>query len=279
MHDAGDTLEILQRAGVNLVLSGHKHVPYAWRLEDLFVVNAGTVSSMRAARAHAALLQRGRDLRRTRSTSTAATRSTAARRSSASRTQTLAYEKHLPPAPGRPMTRAHAGAGRRRALSAGGARRARARRARTAEVVAALLLGGPEKLAGDARLRRAAGAAAAIARPADALVRRPAATAPTACSTYPTSRCWASDARMRLAAHAVAAGLAYARPRLRASGRRRWNGRRRATLAVIGTGKRIGKTAVSGARRPPAARGAAATWWSWRWAAAARPSRSWSTRG
>jgi hypothetical protein len=26
-----------------LVLSGHKHVPHAWRLEDLFVVNAGTV--------------------------------------------------------------------------------------------------------------------------------------------------------------------------------------------------------------------------------------------
>jgi 3',5'-cyclic AMP phosphodiesterase CpdA len=47
VHDAGDTLEVLQRAGVNLVLSGHKHVPYAWRLEDLFVVNAGTVSSLR----------------------------------------------------------------------------------------------------------------------------------------------------------------------------------------------------------------------------------------
>ena len=47
VHDAGDTLEVLQRARVNLVLSGHKHVPYAWRLEDLFVVNAGTVSSMR----------------------------------------------------------------------------------------------------------------------------------------------------------------------------------------------------------------------------------------
>jgi 3',5'-cyclic AMP phosphodiesterase CpdA len=47
VHDAGDTLEVLQRAKVNLVLSGHKHVPYAWRLEDLFVVNAGTVSSMR----------------------------------------------------------------------------------------------------------------------------------------------------------------------------------------------------------------------------------------
>jgi Icc protein len=47
VHDAGDALECLQRAGVNLVLSGHKHVPYAWKLEDLFIVNAGTVSSLR----------------------------------------------------------------------------------------------------------------------------------------------------------------------------------------------------------------------------------------
>jgi 3',5'-cyclic-AMP phosphodiesterase len=45
--DAGDALECLQRAGADLVLSGHKHVPYAWRLEDLFVVNAGTVSTLR----------------------------------------------------------------------------------------------------------------------------------------------------------------------------------------------------------------------------------------
>ena len=47
VHDAGDALECLQRAGVDLVLSGHKHVPYAWKLEDLFIVNAGTVSSSR----------------------------------------------------------------------------------------------------------------------------------------------------------------------------------------------------------------------------------------
>jgi 3',5'-cyclic-AMP phosphodiesterase len=47
VYDAGDALECLQRAGVDLVLSGHKHVPYAWRLEDLFVVNAGTVSTLR----------------------------------------------------------------------------------------------------------------------------------------------------------------------------------------------------------------------------------------
>ena len=47
VNDAGDTLECLQGAQVDLVLSGHKHVPYAWRLENLFVVNAGTVSSSR----------------------------------------------------------------------------------------------------------------------------------------------------------------------------------------------------------------------------------------
>jgi 3',5'-cyclic AMP phosphodiesterase CpdA len=47
VYDAGDALETLQSAGVHLVLSGHKHVPYAWRLESLFVVNAGTVSSLR----------------------------------------------------------------------------------------------------------------------------------------------------------------------------------------------------------------------------------------
>jgi Icc protein len=47
VYDAGDALEVLQHCGVNLVLSGHKHVPYAWRLENLFVVNAGTVSSLR----------------------------------------------------------------------------------------------------------------------------------------------------------------------------------------------------------------------------------------
>ncbi len=47
VYDAGDAIETLQRARVDLVLSGHKHVPYAWRLEDLFVVNAGTVSTLR----------------------------------------------------------------------------------------------------------------------------------------------------------------------------------------------------------------------------------------
>jgi 3',5'-cyclic-AMP phosphodiesterase len=47
VYDAGDLLEVLLRAEVNLVLCGHKHVPYAWKLEDMFVVSAGTVSSLR----------------------------------------------------------------------------------------------------------------------------------------------------------------------------------------------------------------------------------------
>jgi Icc protein len=47
VYDAGDALECLQRAKVQIVLSGHKHVPYAWRLENMFILNAGTVSSLR----------------------------------------------------------------------------------------------------------------------------------------------------------------------------------------------------------------------------------------
>ena len=47
VNDAGDTLECLQRASVDLVLAGHKHVPYAWKLENLFVVNAATTRPSR----------------------------------------------------------------------------------------------------------------------------------------------------------------------------------------------------------------------------------------
>lgn len=47
VYDAGDAIECLQRAGVDLVLCGHKHVPYAWCLENMFIINTGTVSSLR----------------------------------------------------------------------------------------------------------------------------------------------------------------------------------------------------------------------------------------
>lgn len=45
--DAGDLLEVLIEARVNLVLTGHKHVPWVWRLENMYVSTAGTVSSLR----------------------------------------------------------------------------------------------------------------------------------------------------------------------------------------------------------------------------------------
>ena len=45
--DAGDVLRSLVRGGVDLVLCGHRHRPWIWRVENLTVVNAGTVSSER----------------------------------------------------------------------------------------------------------------------------------------------------------------------------------------------------------------------------------------
>ncbi len=47
VDDAGDLLELLITNGVQLVLTGHKHVPYVWRLEDMYIANAGTCSSLR----------------------------------------------------------------------------------------------------------------------------------------------------------------------------------------------------------------------------------------
>jgi 3',5'-cyclic-AMP phosphodiesterase len=101
VHDAGDTLEVLQSAGVDLVLSGHKHVPYAWRLEDLFVVNAGTVSSLRlrgSTRPCYNVVEIGPENVEIYRRYPFHGRELIVRFSP----QTLAYEKHLPaPAPGR----------------------------------------------------------------------------------------------------------------------------------------------------------------------------------
>ena len=47
VYDAGDLLEILITSGVQLVLTGHNHVPYVWKLENLYIVNAGTCASLR----------------------------------------------------------------------------------------------------------------------------------------------------------------------------------------------------------------------------------------
>ncbi len=47
VYDAGDVLQVLLEVDVDLVLTGHKHVPFSWRLENFFIINAGTASSLR----------------------------------------------------------------------------------------------------------------------------------------------------------------------------------------------------------------------------------------
>src|SRR5215218_4364742 len=45
--DAGDVLTLLRRLGVDLVLSGHRHVPYVWPLAGMLIAHSGTVSTLR----------------------------------------------------------------------------------------------------------------------------------------------------------------------------------------------------------------------------------------
>jgi 3',5'-cyclic-AMP phosphodiesterase len=45
--DAGDVLALLAELDVDVVLSGHKHVPHVWLLGHVLLVNSGTVSSYR----------------------------------------------------------------------------------------------------------------------------------------------------------------------------------------------------------------------------------------
>lgn len=45
--DAGDLLKILIDQKVDIVLNGHKHVPYAWMLENMITLNSGTATTRR----------------------------------------------------------------------------------------------------------------------------------------------------------------------------------------------------------------------------------------
>ena len=45
--DAGDVLALLRRCRVDLVLSGHRHVPYVWPVAGMLLVHSGTVSTLR----------------------------------------------------------------------------------------------------------------------------------------------------------------------------------------------------------------------------------------
>jgi Icc protein len=45
--DAGDVLSLLRQAEVDIVLAGHRHVPYVWPVAGMFLVHSGTVSTLR----------------------------------------------------------------------------------------------------------------------------------------------------------------------------------------------------------------------------------------
>ncbi|WP_407380596.1 metallophosphoesterase family protein [Methanobrevibacter sp.] len=45
LSDAGDVLKTLTTHEVDLVLSGHKHVPNIWRINETIIVNAGSLCS------------------------------------------------------------------------------------------------------------------------------------------------------------------------------------------------------------------------------------------
>ena len=44
--DAGDVLSLLRQTGVDLVLAGHRHVPYVWPVAGMLLVHSGTVSTL-----------------------------------------------------------------------------------------------------------------------------------------------------------------------------------------------------------------------------------------
>ncbi len=47
LRDAGDVTAVLRDVGVDVVLAGHRHVPYAWNLSGVRVVHSGTAASER----------------------------------------------------------------------------------------------------------------------------------------------------------------------------------------------------------------------------------------
>lgn len=45
--DAGDVLKLCMELEMNFVLSGHKHLPWVWKLENTYFITAGTATSRR----------------------------------------------------------------------------------------------------------------------------------------------------------------------------------------------------------------------------------------
>lgn len=47
LRDAGDVMAILRELQVDMVLSGHRHVPYVWSISGVRIVHSGTASTYR----------------------------------------------------------------------------------------------------------------------------------------------------------------------------------------------------------------------------------------
>jgi 3',5'-cyclic-AMP phosphodiesterase len=47
LQDSGDVMAILRELKVDMVLSGHRHVPYVWSVSGVRIVHSGTASSLR----------------------------------------------------------------------------------------------------------------------------------------------------------------------------------------------------------------------------------------
>ena len=231
VYDAGDAIECLQRAGVRLVLSGHKHVPYVWRLEDLFVVNAGTVSSPRQ---HETLLQRHRD----RGAEGGRVAATSVPRPGAARFL-LAGHARVREVHRRDRGRGHGPHVRAVAIVDGEHYAAVVRHALAElpyEFAAAVLIGGEEKLRGgeDYGVPLVADVESAIA------AHRPAVVVDL--SDEPVL---GPHERLALVSRVLARGVPYVGADFRFDPPERVPFTE-PSIAVVGTGKRVGKTAVTG---------------------------------
>jgi len=47
LQDAGDVLKMAAKSGVNLILSGHKHIPWLWNFEQMKILTCSTTTSKR----------------------------------------------------------------------------------------------------------------------------------------------------------------------------------------------------------------------------------------
>ncbi len=266
VYDAGDVIECLLRAGVQLVLSGHKHVPVRLAAREPLrrQHRHGLVAAL--AGQHATLLQRDRDHRQPRRHLAPPSVPRAGAHHPVLDRHLRVREVHRPD-----RVRGDVALVRAVAVIDGEHYASVVRDALVElpyEIVACVLVGGTEKLRGGEEygVPLAASLEEAIAE-----------YAPDVVLDLSDEPVLGPPARFRLAARALALGVPYEGADFRLDPPR-FEPIATPSVAVIGTGKRVGKTAVTGhvGARCSRATGASS---SSRWDAAGRPSRSSSRCG